>query len=89
MNEYILKLARAVAVETTSTDSVGLVARRFAWELIIQHEELEKRRLTELNHYEVAALRDCAVHCQDEVQLALATAAIDKIVRSRKETWKP
>lgn len=85
MNAYTMELARAVALETTPTDSVGLIARRFAWELIVQHEELETLRAADLTREEAEALRGCSVHCQDDVQLALATVAIDKIARSRKE----
>ena len=80
-----MELAREVALETSPTDSVGLTARRFAWLLIVQHEDLEARRRADLTREEVEALRGCSVHCQDEAQLELATAAIDKIVRSRKE----
>ena len=88
MNEITstMDLARTVALETAPTDSVGLTARRFAWLLIVQHEDLEARRLADLTLEEVEALRGCSVHCQDETQLALATSAIDKIVRSRKES---
>jgi hypothetical protein len=80
-----MELARTVALETGPTDSVGLIARRFAWALIVQHEDLEIRRRSDLSPYEIEALRGCSVHCQDEVQLALATSAIDKITRSRKD----
>jgi len=80
-----MDLARTVALETAPTDSVGLIARRFAWALIVQHEELEARRMADLTREEAEALRGCSVHCQDEAQLALTTSAIDKIARSRKE----
>jgi len=79
-----MELARTVAMETTPTDSAGLIARRFAWLLIVQYEDLEARRRTDLTHYEIEALRGCSVHCQDEVQLALAASAIDKITASKE-----
>ena len=83
--DMTMELAREVALETTPTDRVGLTARRFAWLLIVQHEDLEARRRDDLTREEVEALRGCSVHSQDEVQLAFAKSAIDKIVRSRKE----
>ena len=83
--DMTMELAREVALKTSPIDSVGLTARRFAWLLIVRHEDLEARRRNDLTRAEVDALRGCSVYCQDEGQLALATSAIDKMVRSRKE----
>ena len=76
----VLELAREVAVETSPTDSVGLLARMLARKVLDQEAQLAKHRAMDLTREEAEALRGCSVHCSDGDQLKRATQAIDKAV---------
>jgi len=53
----VLELAREVAVETSPTDSVGLLARMLACKVLDQEAQLAERRTTDLTTTQTWALR--------------------------------